>query len=69
MTYGYEVHQREDRMLDVAKRMNKFKQENILPGRLLVNYIPFCMKYRLFRHLIDLLSTLQYATSPNGYHG
>ena len=69
MTYGYEVHQREDRMLDIAKRMQIFKKENIFPDRLLVNRIPFCMKSRLFRHLIDLLRTLQYATSPNGYHG
>jgi hypothetical protein len=50
MTYGYEVHQREDRILGVVKRMNKFKQENIIAGQLLVNHIPFCMNFRFFRH-------------------
>lgn len=47
MTYGYEVHQREDRILSAVKRMNMFKKENIIAGRLLVNDIPFCTKFRL----------------------
>ena len=69
MTYGFEVHQRDDVMLDTAKRMSKFGQANVLPGALLVNYLPFCMHSRLFRKRIDLLCALQYATFPNGCHG
>jgi hypothetical protein len=43
MTYGYEVHGHEDRMIDAAKRMHKFGAEKILPGALLVNYISLRM--------------------------
>jgi hypothetical protein len=72
MTYGYEVHQREDRILGVVKRMNKFKQENIIAGQLLVNHIPFCMNFRFFsvtdrftkytpvRHIPEWLPWLSY---------
>ena len=69
MTYGYEVHQRKDRMLDIAKSLQKFKRENIFPDKMLVNYIPLRMKSRRFRHFIDLLRTLQCATFPNGCRG
>jgi len=43
MTYGYEAQEHDDRMIDASKRMNKFGTEKILPGALLVNYLPFCM--------------------------
>jgi hypothetical protein len=43
MTYGYEAQGHEDRMIDAAKRMHKFRAEKILPGALLVNYISFHM--------------------------
>lgn len=43
MTYGYEAHGRNDRMIDATKRMNKFGEDRILPGALLVNNIPFRM--------------------------
>jgi hypothetical protein len=69
MTYGYEVQRRDDRMLDASKRMSNLGQEIVLPGVLLVNYIPFRMKSLLFHGSIDLLHTLQYATSLNGCHG
>ena len=59
MTYGYEVHKRDDIMLDAAKRMSNFAQANILPGALLVNYLPFCTDSRLNHKRIDLLCALQ----------
>ena len=40
MTYGYEVQQCYDRMLDDAKKLSDLAQECALPGALLVNYIP-----------------------------
>jgi hypothetical protein len=40
MTYGYQVHGADDRMIHDAKRLNKFGIEMALPGALLVNYIP-----------------------------
>ena len=43
MTYGYEAHEHDDRMIDASKRMNKFGVEKVLPGALLVNYLPFRM--------------------------
>lgn len=43
MTYGYEAQERDDRMIDASKRMNKFGTEKVLPGALLVNYLPFRM--------------------------
>jgi len=54
MTYGYEVHGHEDRMIDAAKRMHKFGAEKILPGALLVNYIS------LLRHIPEWLPWLSY---------
>ena len=43
ITYGYEVQERDDKMVDAAKRMTKFGEDRILPGALLVNHIPICM--------------------------
>ena len=43
MTYGYEVHRRDDRMLNNSKRFSNFGQEKVLPGALLVNQLPFRM--------------------------
>jgi hypothetical protein len=80
MTYGYEVHQRNDRMLDVAKRMSNVATENVLPGALLVNYIPIRTKSRLFtydifttytlvRHIPEWLPGLSYKPlARNGYN-
>ena len=52
--YGYEVHERDDIMIDAAKKMNKFGVEYSLPGALLVNDIPLRMYSRSLRNLIDL---------------
>lgn len=41
MTYGYEVLQRDDKMLEASKRMSEFGVPKVLPGALLVNDIPF----------------------------
>ncbi|KAH9986740.1 cytochrome P450 [Russula compacta] len=54
MTYGCEVQGPDDRMIDAAKRMNKFGSEQILPGALLVNHIP------LLRHIPGWLPWFSY---------
>jgi len=54
MTYGYEVHGPDDRMLNASKRMSEFAEEKILPGALFVNYLPFRMKSRPFHDSIYL---------------
>jgi hypothetical protein len=69
MTYGYEVRERNDRMIDAAKRMTEFATKRFLPGALLVNQFPLRMQSLLFRSAIDFARSLQYATSLNGYHG
>ena len=43
MTYGYVAREHDDRIIDAAKRMNKFGGETLFPGALLVNYLPFRM--------------------------
>lgn len=40
VTYGYEVHGSDDRMVNAAKRLNQFGIEMALPGALLINSIP-----------------------------
>jgi len=40
VTYGYEVHGSDDRMVDSAIRLNQFGIEMALPGALLINSIP-----------------------------
>jgi len=73
MTYGYQVHGHDDKLLVAAKKRNKYGTEKILPGTLLVNQIPLCLYFPpLFLHIsstIDLAHTLQYATFPSGYRG
>jgi hypothetical protein len=43
MTYGYEAHGHEDKIINATKRMHEFGTEKILPGALLVNHLPFRM--------------------------
>ncbi|KAH9995382.1 cytochrome P450 [Russula compacta] len=54
ITYGYEVHERDDEMLQSARRRNKFAVKKILPGTLLVNEIP------LLRHIPEWLPWISY---------
>jgi hypothetical protein len=54
MTYGYEVHQRDDKMFSAAKRMSDIAQGVSLPGALIINYIPFCVASLLFHIMMDL---------------
>jgi cytochrome P450 len=42
MTYGYEVQEHDDKLLQTAKTMSKFGADQVLPGALLVNHLPFC---------------------------
>lgn len=70
MTYGYEAQENEDRLIDASKRMNKFGTEKVLPGALLVNYLPFRMSPHFHNNMLRLLRrALQCVTSPNGYRG
>lgn len=48
MTYGYEVQGRDDRKIEVAKRMSDLGASTALPSDLLVNGLPFCV-YSLLR--------------------
>ncbi|KAH9975189.1 cytochrome P450, partial [Russula compacta] len=54
MTYGYEVHQRDDEMLEAAKMMSRFGAPRTLPGALLVNELP------LLRHIPEWLPWFSY---------
>ena len=60
MTYGYEVHRRDDRMLNASKRMSEFAEEKILPGALFVNYLPFRTRSRPLHDNIDLHTSVRY---------
>ena len=57
MTYGYEVKGRHDKKLDVSKRLNDLAVVILLPGALLVNELPFCMRSLTFAHYIELITT------------
>jgi hypothetical protein len=48
MTYGYQVHGHDDKLLVAAKKRNKYGTEKILPGTLLVNQIPLCLYFPPF---------------------
>lgn len=48
MAYGYEVHGHDDGLLRASTRRIRFATEKILPGTLLINYIPLCMYFFLF---------------------
>jgi len=48
VAYGYEVHGHDDRLLRASMRRIRFAAERILPGTLLINYIPLCMFFFLF---------------------
>lgn len=48
MTYGYQVHGRDDKLLVASKKRIKYGTEKILPGTLLVNQIPLCLYFSLF---------------------
>ncbi|KAH9986732.1 cytochrome P450 [Russula compacta] len=54
MTYGYEAQERNDRMIDASKTMNKFGEDRILPGASLVNHLPF------LRHIPEWLPWFSY---------
>jgi len=54
VTYGYEVHRSDDRMVNAAKRLNQFGIEMALPGALLINSIP------LLRHIPEWLPWFSY---------
>jgi len=54
MGYGYEVQGPNDRQIKVARDMAKLGSDTILPGALLVNYLPF------LRHIPEWLSWLSY---------
>ncbi|KAI0289330.1 cytochrome P450 [Russula brevipes] len=41
MGYGYEVQGRNDRVVNVARKMAQLAAETALPGAVLVNYLPF----------------------------
>jgi hypothetical protein len=41
MTYGYEVDERLDKMIEAATEMSNFAVPKVVPGALLVNEIPF----------------------------
>lgn len=74
MTYGYEVHQRDDEMLEAAKTMSSFGAPRVLPGALLVNDLPLrvcslltlCIKYLpllpipTVRHIPEWLAWFSY---------
>jgi len=49
MTYGYEVHGSNDWLLVASQRRNEFSNAKILPGSVLVNHIPLCMKFLRMR--------------------
>ena len=50
VTYGYQVHDRSDRLLDDCKRRNKLATEENLVGNLPINHIPLCMYALLLAH-------------------
>ena len=50
VTYGYQVHDRGDRLFDACKRRNKFATEENLVGNLPINHIPLCMYTLLLAH-------------------
>ena len=58
VTYGYQVHGCNDRMLYAPKRRNKFIVEENLLGTLPINHIPLCMYFLFLVHRErDWLST------------
>jgi hypothetical protein len=40
--YGYEVQSRNDRKIDVARKLLQLGSRVTLPGALLINDLPFC---------------------------
>jgi len=49
MGYGYEVQGPNDRQINFARNMTKLGSDTILPGALLVNYLPFCEHSLLYQ--------------------
>ena len=41
MTYGYEVHGRDDRMVEAPREMSVLGAATALPGAFLINDVPF----------------------------
>ncbi|KAI9457532.1 cytochrome P450 [Russula earlei] len=54
MGYGYEVQGRNDRKIDVARKMARLGADTVLPGALLVNDLPF------LRHIPEWLPWFSY---------
>ena len=50
MTYGYQVHGRDDKFLDASKRTNEFTREVIPSNAFLLSYFPLCMYFVLLVH-------------------
>jgi hypothetical protein len=50
VTYGYEVHGRDDKLLDASKRRNEFAKEVTPLNVLLLNHIPLCTHFLLLVH-------------------
>ncbi len=50
VTYGYQVHGRDDKLLDAPKRRNKFALEVLPFNTLLLNHIPLCTYFLLLVH-------------------
>jgi hypothetical protein len=59
MTYGYEPQGRNDRKIEIAKQLSSVGSQVALPGALLVNDLPFCMCYSIFRGTIELIPSPQ----------
>jgi hypothetical protein len=53
VTYGYEVHGRDDKFLDASKRRNKFAMEVVPFNALLLNHIPLCTYFFLVHQQHD----------------
>lgn len=74
VAYGYEVHGLDDRLLRASTRRVRFAAEVILPGALLINYIPLCMFvccsfFLPTTNIPNSPHTLEYVTSLSGSHG
>ena len=50
VTYGYEVHRHDDKLLDASRRRNKFAKEVVPLNASLLNGIPFCTHFLLLVH-------------------
>ncbi len=42
MGYGYEVQGRNDRWVDISRKLAQLASQTMLPGAMLINDLPFC---------------------------